>query len=266
MTNLSTKPVFPFDLFIYLFVLLDFHYQKMKTLDELKKNIRVAMIRLYKSWCVVMHMLGDRGYEIPEDSKYYCQECDKDMLSDGERCNCYNNFIEWVGDNESDARKKMVMIFKSKKDSVMTFWTSQCGGSDIQRVEEQMNENGVFHSILVHNNKITSSAANAIKNLKIQGHLIEPFHEGEVQYVVTRSKLVPKHIICGKKKTEEILKAYNIEKHQLPEIQSTDPVVRYIGARRGQVIKIVRPSESIGFLRTPSEKKVLYDIFYRIVV
>lgn len=216
-----------------------------------------------------MHMLGDRGYVVPEDSKYYCLECEKDMNPDAGKCECYDNFISWVGEDEADARKEMTMIFSKKTDpkqKIITIWTNQCGGPDIQKVEEQMEQNEVFHSIVVHNNKITSSAAVAIKNLKIQGHIIDPFHESEVQYIVTRSKYVPKHIICGKAKTEEILKAYNVTKAQLPEIQSTDPVIRYIGARKGQIIKIVRPSESVGFITAAGEKKILYDIFYRIVV
>lgn len=234
------------------------------------------MIKLRKSWCVVMHMLADRGFVIPNDSKFYCEICDMTMNPDEDDCECYNNFISWLGDDEFEARKHMTMIFSKPLStgsvSIMTVWTFNCGLGDIRKIDEQMthppgeDENGVKHAIIIHSNKITSEAAKAAKNLKNLGHTIEPFHEDEVQYVVTRSKLVPKHVICSKAKKEEILKTYNVTKEQMPEIKSTDPIVRYIGATRGQLIKIYRPSESVGHVTIGTQKKDLFDIYYRIVV
>jgi len=218
-------------------------------------------------------MLEDRGYEVPDDSKYYCAECDPAMGSDD--CECYNSFVDWVGEDEDAARSEMTVVFAKRDGShqIMTFWTTNYGVENVRKIEEQMTQHGIKHSIVVYTNKISSNAGNTMKNLKIQGFIIEPFHESEVQYVVTRSSLVPKHIICSKTKAEEVLKAYNITKDQLPEIKSTDPIVRYIGARKGQLIKIVRPSESVAsvFLQNPGtgaskDGKIFYDIFYRLVV
>ena len=58
-------------------------------------------------------------------------------------------------------------------------------------------------------------------------------------------ELVPKHIILSDKEKEDVAKKYGIKKmNQFPKILKSDPVVRMIDAKVGDLIKIIRKNDA----------------------
>lgn len=58
--------------------------------------------------------------------------------------------------------------------------------------------------------------------------------------------LVPKHEILTKEEREEVLAQYRVAPHQFPWIKASDPAVRAIGGRPGDIVRIIRASQTAG--------------------
>jgi len=61
---------------------------------------------------------------------------------------------------------------------------------------------------------------------------------------ILHHKLIPLHVIISEDEKKELLDKFNITPEQLPKITHTDPVTIAIGAKPGQIIKIIRKSHT----------------------
>lgn len=61
---------------------------------------------------------------------------------------------------------------------------------------------------------------------------------------VLRHNLVPKHIILTKEQTKDLLNKYKIKVVDLPRILNSDPATFSIGAKEGDIVKILRKSHT----------------------
>ena len=58
--------------------------------------------------------------------------------------------------------------------------------------------------------------------------------------------LVPRHEILTNKERDQLLAQYKVKPYQIPQIGSTDPAVKVIGAKPGDVLRIIRKSQTAG--------------------
>lgn len=64
------------------------------------------------------------------------------------------------------------------------------------------------------------------------------------QIDVLLHKFVPKHVLMTQQESKNLLEKYKITENDLPQIFEKDPVAISIGAKEGDIIKIIRDSNT----------------------
>lgn len=100
------------------------------------------------------------------------------------------------------------------------------------------------NALFIYQTSITPSASRLIPSAAPA--VIESFQENDLVVNITKHVLVPKHLLLSDQEKKELLTRYRLKESQLPRIQREDPVARYFGLKRGQVVKIIRRSETSG--------------------
>mmetsp|Transcript_11265 Transcript_11265/g.38402 ORF Transcript_11265/g.38402 Transcript_11265/m.38402 type:complete len:152 (-) Transcript_11265:278-733(-) len=123
---------------------------------------------------------------------------------------------------------------------------AKVGIKPIRKYVEKMHQEMVDRAILVVQEAMTSHAKQALKETIVLGFHMEHFQEAELLVNITEHVLVPKHVVMTDEEKKELLRRYKLKEAQLPRIQVADPIARYYGMSRGEVVKIIRPSETAG--------------------
>ena len=189
--------------------------------------------RLYKVWKTINEMMEDRGYYKDPDSNMSRDEFFQ-KLSQKQKM---NGVFSKKDPNNPDA--SLHTYFKYMPDLKLNMSTIS------NFVEEMKNIQAIDSGIIIIAGKLTQQAKQKIDEINTQIR-VEVFTEGELVVNITKHELVPKHILLSPEQKSELLKRYNIKQSQLPKIFVTDPVAKYHGLKRGDVVKIVRVSETAG--------------------
>ena len=110
------------------------------------------------------------------------------------------------------------------------------------RVEQHNSHHPVHKCIIVHDQPLSTGAKRELK----MAENVEFFDETQLLFNVKQHVLVPTVTRLTLEEKQAVLKKYKVTDSQLPAIAKSDPVARFLGLERGQVIRIDRVSETAG--------------------
>lgn len=175
--------------------------------------------QIVTSFEVILEMLRDRGINIGDVQSEHINEILR-----------------------ADSLKQVIEIIIN--DMKIVYYTPlKFKWADVKKYFEDTEKFSLY--ILVVQENITQNNMKSINalNLPLEIHLLS-----RLQFNITKHVLVPKHeVIRGKESIEQVLTMYKLKnKYQLPIILKTDPIARYYGMRNGDLVKIIRKSETAG--------------------
>ncbi|ORZ39654.1 RNA polymerase Rpb5 domain-containing protein [Catenaria anguillulae PL171] len=196
--------------------------------------------RMYRIHKTIYEMMADRGYMVPEEQTNLTLEDFKSRYAPNnqlQRDAAMNLMFAKPG---VGAETEPIMIAFIADDS-----KNKIGVAHIKQFCELLVASNIPRGIIVHKQPL-GPQAKGIVNSSSDKYRLEAFEEAELVVNITKHTLVPKHEKLEPEEKKTLLERYRLKETQLPRIPSSDPVARYLGLRRGEVVKIIRNSETAG--------------------
>ena len=142
-----------------------------------------------------------------------------------------------------DKSRAFIRAKKPDKDSIILCMNYETLGVALIRdaIKELDKNKKIKHRVIVGAGKVTRSAKN-----EMMANDIEFIPAQLVMMDILQHEFVPKHEIVSDEEVEKILDYYKLTKEELPAILTNDPVAIIIGARPGDVVRIIRKSRTAG--------------------
>jgi DNA-directed RNA polymerase subunit H len=115
------------------------------------------------------------------------------------------------------------------------------GITSINRLQKAMKDANLERGIMITNGRYTHAVKQSAKKKNIE-LLLRTFPA----FDIFEHKLVPRHEILTDEEKNQILAQYKVQPYQLPQIKSSDPAVKAIDAKPGDILRVIRKSATAG--------------------
>ncbi|KAJ2552616.1 DNA-directed RNA polymerases II 24 kDa polypeptide (RNA polymerase II subunit 5) [Coemansia sp. RSA 1933] len=190
--------------------------------------------RMWRVYRTVHQMCKDRNYLVANSDLDRTLEQFRSEYAPAGRVD--RTRLTFVVQKKDDPTNQMFVFFPEEP---------SVGVKPIREYITRMAKESVNNCIIIYRKTMTSRANTAIATISGKCR-VEKFEESNLLVNITEHELVPQHKVLNDEQKKEILRRYRLRETQLPRISSEDPVARYYGMTRGQVVQIIRASETAG--------------------
>lgn len=120
---------------------------------------------------------------------------------------------------------------------------SRIGTTEIDEFSKLMRDNGATRGIFIVESKPSTSI---IKLFRGYAETLQIFHKKQLLFDITTHRKVSPHRILTNEEKNTVLEKYRANPDFMPQIDSQDAMAKWIGARPGDIVEIMRKSETAG--------------------
>ena len=142
----------------------------------------------------------------------------------------------WTASNDTN----FIIIFFSKNTKICIKKIKEF----IQIFENFNKTRNIDYIILIYSQNITSFARTSLANDIPCPYQL--FCENELLFNITKHMLVPRHEILSKEEKCRFLNKNKFKIQNLPRIYESDPVIKFLYGKKGDIVRIIRASETSG--------------------
>mmetsp|Transcript_64863 Transcript_64863/g.159651 ORF Transcript_64863/g.159651 Transcript_64863/m.159651 type:complete len:236 (+) Transcript_64863:196-903(+) len=214
--------------------------------------------RIFQVRKTLWALLADRGYEVKDNNRneriadFKAKCTDDGTVSDPLK-------LTMRVHKPRHERRRAVVLFSGKKDKfatddVKSFFLQideEWRSNDMREKSDSLTAIFVIHKSMTSFAKKVMVAEHQKRNQPGEGGArmvlsFNVFFEAELVVNITDHVSVPKHRLLPPKEKRQLLEKYHVTEDQLPRILITDPVAKYFGLRRGEIVEILRSSATAG--------------------
>lgn len=193
-----------------------------------------------------------------------CRKTINEMLIDrGYQYNleCFDDLSQLAASSISFDDLSIVVPGHDKLSPLLVVFTDEqkVGVKTIKNFIHKIETEKIYHMIVVLKNSITSFGNRILAEVQASDNfdqklLIELFYEKELLINITKHRLTPQHQKLDKDTKLELLST-GLTVAQLPRLLKSDPICRYYGFVRGDIVRITRQPN-----KTSTDKSVSYRV------